>query len=74
VTSVETMGNFSRKPLRGKKLICEGTPDLVHEFLAFVPPAPGAILNFGKDLLARRFHRVNLLIVCAAGLQITGEL
>jgi hypothetical protein len=23
---------------RVKKLICEGTPDLVHEFLAFVPP------------------------------------
>jgi hypothetical protein len=60
-----------------KKLICEGTPDLVQEFLAFVPPAPGARLNFGKDLLARRFHPVNLRSTCvvrAAGLQITGEL
>jgi hypothetical protein len=36
-----------------EKLLCEGTPDLVHEFLAFVASALSARLNFGKDLLPR---------------------
>ena len=60
-----------------KKLICEGTPDSVHEFLAFIPPAPGARLNFGKDLFVRRFHPVNVRSTLRRprwGLQITGEL
>jgi hypothetical protein len=50
------MGNFSRTPLRGteqrsEKISLRRNSELIHEFLAFVRPAPGARLNFGKDLL-----------------------
>src|SRR5258705_7603440 len=33
---------------RNENSFCKGTPDLLHEFLAFVPPAPGARLIFRK--------------------------
>jgi hypothetical protein len=54
-----------RTPLRGteqrsEKISLRRNSELIHEFLAFVRPAPGARLNFGKDLFVRRFHPVNL--------------
>ncbi len=59
-----------------EKLICEGTPDLVHEFLAFVAPAPSARLNFRKDLPPRRVPPSKLAIQLAsfARRQIASEL
>jgi hypothetical protein len=43
-----------------KKSICKGTPDLLREFLAFVPLAPGPRLISGKD-----FARATVL-ACSA--------
>ena len=57
-----------------RKSICEGTPDLVHEFLAFVPPGRAAKLNFGKYLLPRQFHPVNLRSPCVVRAPGTDEL
>jgi hypothetical protein len=51
-------GHFSRtrcaqRSSAVEKLICEGTPDLVHEFLAFVAPALGARSNFSVEICYR---------------------